>query len=159
MHYTITTPPASRAAERPNPIDDALIAEARGTLSAAVESLPLTTSLTRRTSQELFRAPMAALCGATRPRGVPIEKLIVAIKLAWGSLAGVRVRFGDTARTPSREPSLPASSRTSRTGSPSEPIEADCRVTFPGAAASGTTRPCRSPSRSFPTARRRASET
>ena len=97
MHYKITTPPASRAAERPNPIDDALIAEARGTLSAAVESLPLTTSLNRRTSQELFRAPMAALCGSTRPRGVPIEKLIVAIKLAWGSLTEVRVRFGETA--------------------------------------------------------------
>jgi hypothetical protein len=97
MHYTITTPPASRAADRPTPIDDALVAEARGTLSAAIESLPFAPSLTRRTSQEHFRAPMTALCGATRPHGVPIEKLIVAIKLAWGSLTDVRLRLGESA--------------------------------------------------------------
>lgn len=97
MHYTITTPPASRPAERPTPVDDALIAEARAALSGAVESFPFAASLNRRTSQALFGGPMAALCGAVRPRGVPIEKLIVAVKLAWGSLAEVRLRLGDSA--------------------------------------------------------------
>jgi hypothetical protein len=97
MHYTITTPPSSRPAERPTPIDDALVAEARSTLSDALGSLPFAASLNRRTSEAHFRAPMTALCGATYPRDVPIEKLIVAIKLAWGSLAEARLRLGESA--------------------------------------------------------------
>jgi hypothetical protein len=97
MHYTFTTPPASRAAERPTPIDDALVADARRRLSDAVATLPPTTLLNRRRMQALFAAPMLAFCAAHAPKGVPIEKLIIAIKLAWASMAEARLSFGDAA--------------------------------------------------------------
>jgi hypothetical protein len=97
MHYSITTPPASGAAERPIQIDDALIADARRALLLAVEGLPSTATLSQGASEAFFAAPMAALCDATRPRGVPVEKLIIALKLAWPNLAELRIRFGDGA--------------------------------------------------------------
>jgi hypothetical protein len=97
MHYTFTTPPASRAAERPTPIDDALVADARRLLSAAVASLPPATLLNRRGMQALFAAPLSVFCAAHASRGVPIEKLIIAIKLAWASMSEARLSFGDAA--------------------------------------------------------------
>jgi hypothetical protein len=97
MHYTFTTPPASRAAERPTPIDDALVADARRLLSGAVASLPRTSLVNRRGMQTLFAAPMTAFCAANAGKGVPIEKLIIAIKLAWASMAEARLSFGDSA--------------------------------------------------------------
>ena len=97
MYYTFTTPPASRAADRPPQIDEALVADARRALHAVVTNLPPAASLTRTASQALFALPMAALHAETRERGVPIEKLIVAIKLAWGSLPESRLRLGDGA--------------------------------------------------------------
>jgi hypothetical protein len=97
MHYTLTTPPASRAAERPTPIDDALVADARRLLADGVASLPPATVLDRLGMQALFAAPMMAFCAANAPRGVPIEKLIVAIKLAWASMTETRLSFGEAA--------------------------------------------------------------
>jgi hypothetical protein len=97
MHYTFTTPPASRAADRPTPIDDALVADARRLLSGAVASLPPATILTRRGMQALFAAPMMTLCTANASTNVPIEKLIVAVKLAWASMAEARLSLGDAA--------------------------------------------------------------
>jgi hypothetical protein len=97
MHYTFTTPPASRAAERPTPIDDALVADARRRLSDAMASLPPTILLNRRAMQALFAGPMMAFCATNAPRGVPIEKLIIAIKLAWASMAHARLNLGDAA--------------------------------------------------------------
>jgi hypothetical protein len=97
MHYTLTTPPASRAAERPTPIDDALVAETRRLLAGAVASLPPGTLPNRLGMQALFAAPMTTLCIASAPRGVPIEKLIVAIKLAWASMTEARLSFGEAA--------------------------------------------------------------
>jgi hypothetical protein len=97
MYYTITTPPASRAADRPPQIDEALVAEARSTLRAVFANIPPAATLSRSASQALFALPMAALHAETRGRGVPIEKLIIAIKLAWGSLPESRIRLGDGA--------------------------------------------------------------
>ena len=97
MYYTITTPPASRAADRPAQIDEALVAAARRTLQAVFVTLPPAATLSRSASQALFALPMARLHADTRARGVPIEKLIVAIKLAWGSLPESRLRLGDGA--------------------------------------------------------------
>jgi hypothetical protein len=94
MHYTFTTPPASRVAERPIPIDDALVAEARRQLMAAVRSLPPAVLINRRGMQALFAGPMAALCRTSAPT-VPIEKLIIAIKLAWASMSEARLSLGD----------------------------------------------------------------
>ena len=97
MYYTFITPPASRAADRPPQIDEALVADARRALQVVVANLPPAASLTRSASQALFARPMAALHADTRDRGVPIEKLIVAIKLAWSSLPESRLRLGDGA--------------------------------------------------------------
>jgi hypothetical protein len=97
MHYTFTTPPASRVAERPTPIDDALVADTRRLLTSVVASLPPGTMLNRRGMQALFTAPMMTLCAASAPKGVPIEKLIVAIKLAWASMTDARMSFGEAA--------------------------------------------------------------
>ena len=97
MQYSITTPPAFGAASRPNPIDDALIAEARRFLSAAVEALPRVSYLDHREARALFSGPMAALCVAAHQRGASIEHLIIAMKLAWGPLTEERQRFGESA--------------------------------------------------------------
>jgi hypothetical protein len=97
MHYTFTTPPASRAADRPTPIDDALVADARRLLTSAVASLSPATLPDRRGMQGLFAAPMTTLCTTNAPSGVPVEKLIVAIKLAWASMVEARLNFGDAA--------------------------------------------------------------
>jgi hypothetical protein len=97
MQYTYITPPASRAADRPSQVDDALVSDARHMLRDAVESLPFATGLNRGTSQVLFAGPMATLTAGARSRGVPIEKLIIAIKLAWASLPEIRPRLGETA--------------------------------------------------------------
>ena len=97
MHYTLTTPPASRAAERPTPIDDRLVADARRLLTGTVTSLPASALPDRQEMQLLFTAPMATFCAINAPNNVPIEKLIVAIKLAWASMAEARVGFGEAA--------------------------------------------------------------
>jgi hypothetical protein len=95
MHYTFTTPPASRVADRPTPIDDALVADTRRLLSSVVASLPRGTLLSRCEMQALFSAPMMTLCATSAPKEVPIEKLIIAIKLAWASMTEARLRFGE----------------------------------------------------------------
>lgn len=95
-HYTFTTPPDSRAAERPTPIDDALVADARRLLMAAMASRP-PNLLNRHGIQALFAMPMMTLCATTAPTGVPVEKLIVAIKLAWASMTEARLSLGDSA--------------------------------------------------------------
>jgi hypothetical protein len=97
MHYTLTTPPPSRAADRPTPIDDALVAEARRLLAVTVASLPTGAAVNRRAMETLFAVPMTALCAAGRPAGVPVEKLIIAIKLAWASMAEARLSLSDAA--------------------------------------------------------------
>jgi len=97
MHYSITTPPSSRPAERPTPIDDALVTEARRALSAGLASVPFSTSLNRHASEAHFRAPVSDLCRSCRARNIPIEKVIIAIKLAWGTLTEHRIRLGEMA--------------------------------------------------------------
>ena len=97
MHYTFTTPPASRAAERPTPIDDALVADARRLLAAALASRPPANLPNRRGMQALFALPMMTLCAAPVATGVPVEKLIVAVKLAWASMTDARLSLGDSA--------------------------------------------------------------
>ena len=97
MYYTLTTPPASRVADRPPQIDEALVMESRRVLLEVLLSLPPAAMLTREASQSRFAAPMLALRVHPQARDVPIEKLIIAIKLAWNSLAETRLRFGDGA--------------------------------------------------------------
>ncbi len=96
MQYSFMTPPAWRAADRPPQIDDALVVAGRrmllDTLGAAAGS-----GMSRRPERAAFAGPMAAFCAEPRRRGVPVEKLIVALKLAWASLPELRMEFGDAA--------------------------------------------------------------
>jgi hypothetical protein len=97
VQYTYVTPPASRAADRPTPVDDALVAAARCALVSAIETVPFPGSVSRRAYQALFARAIESLCVDSRRKAVPIEKLIVAIKLAWASVPEIRLRLGETA--------------------------------------------------------------
>jgi hypothetical protein len=96
MQYTFITPPASRAADRPPQIDDALIVAGRRMLLDAL-GVAADSGMSRRRGWAAIAAPMAAFCAEPRRRGVPVEKLIVALKLAWASLPELRMEFGDAA--------------------------------------------------------------
>ena len=95
MHYMLT-PPALRVADRPAPIDDALVADARRLLTSALAALPPLSRLGRHGARVAFAGPMAALCVSRAP-AVPVEKLIIAIKLAWASMIEARATLGDAA--------------------------------------------------------------
>lgn len=96
MQYTFVTPPASRAADRPPQIDDAWIVAGRRVLLDAVGDAGRRGGPVRRVSRTPFAAPMASFCDEARRAGVPVEKLIIALKLAWTSLPELRRAFGET---------------------------------------------------------------
>ena len=95
MQYTFITPPAWRAADRPSQIDDALVVAGRRML---LETLGAAGGgMSWRPGRAAFAGPMAVFCAEPRRHGVPVEKLIVALKLAWASLPELRMEFGDAA--------------------------------------------------------------
>lgn len=96
MQHTFNTPPASRAADRPPQIDDALVVAGRRMLLDAL-SATADRGISGRPGRAAFAGPMALFCDEPRRRGVPVEKLIVAMKLAWASLPELRMEFGDAA--------------------------------------------------------------
>jgi hypothetical protein len=97
MYQTFTPPSTARVADRPSQIDEGLVAEVRQALYATVQAMPFAASLTRQASQSLFAARMTTLSAGARARGVPVEKLIIAIKLAWAKLPGSRTQLGEGA--------------------------------------------------------------
>ncbi|MEO7712650.1 MAG: hypothetical protein ABIV10_07015 [Gemmatimonadaceae bacterium] len=97
MHHTPYTPEPSRPSYQSADVDDVLIAEARGALLSALADLPVATAFDQVAIQTRFSDAMTSLCLYARPRGVPIEKLIVAVKYAWATLGEPRVRFGEAA--------------------------------------------------------------
>ena len=97
MQYTFVTPPASRAADRPPQIDDAWIVAGRRVLLDAVGDALRRGGPVRRVSPTSFAGPMASFCDEARRTGVPVEKLIIALKLAWSSLPELRLAFGESA--------------------------------------------------------------
>lgn len=96
MEYTFTTPRASRASDRPAPVDDALIAAVRRVLHDAIGALPLPSNTHPYAHRELFASGVRTLCLDSRRAGVPVEKLIVALKQAWAATPELRIRFGET---------------------------------------------------------------
>lgn len=96
MQYTFVTPPASRAAD-PTQIDDALIVAGRRVLLDSVGDAIRRGDEVRRGIGTPFAAPMASFCDEARRAGVPVEKLIIALKLAWSSLPELRLAFGESA--------------------------------------------------------------
>lgn len=97
MQHTPYTPVASRAPVQTPDADDALIAEARRVLLAALVDLPVAPAYDPLALRSRFNAFMALLCMRVRARDVPIEKLLVAVKLAWATLGEPRARFGEAA--------------------------------------------------------------
>ena len=97
MQYTYVTPPASRAADRPPQIDDALIVAGRRVLLDSVGDAVRGGGQVRHVSRTPFAVPMDAFCHDARQAGVPVEKLIIALKLAWSSLPELRLAFGESA--------------------------------------------------------------
>ncbi|MCY7378111.1 MAG: hypothetical protein LH467_02080 [Gemmatimonadaceae bacterium] len=97
MHNTPYTPEPSRPSYQSADVDDVLLAEARGALLTVLVDLPVATAFDQVAIQTRFSGAMASLCLYARARGVPIEKLIVAVKYAWATLGEPRVRFGEAA--------------------------------------------------------------
>jgi hypothetical protein len=95
MHDGFITPPASRRAERPAPFDDALFVAALRVLHDTLDALPLTAGTHPRGHGEHFAGGVRALSVDCRRAGVPVEKLIIALKEAWASTPELRIRLGE----------------------------------------------------------------
>ena len=97
MQYTFVNPPAPRSADRPLQIDDALVVAGRRVLLDALSDAVRRGSQIRRMSRTPFAHAMVSFCDEARQAGVPVEKLIIALKLAWSSLPELRLTFGESA--------------------------------------------------------------
>lgn len=97
MHRTSHTPEPSRPPYRSAEVDDALLVEARRALLISLVDLEVATAFDQVAIQERFSGSMTSLCQFARARGVPVEKLLVAVKFAWATLGEPRVRFGEAA--------------------------------------------------------------
>lgn len=97
MHHTPYTPEPSRPSVQSADVDDLLLAEARGALLTVLVDLPVATAFDQVAIQTRFSRAMTSLCQYARARGVPIERLIVAVKYAWATLGEPRARYGEAA--------------------------------------------------------------
>jgi hypothetical protein len=97
MRFSHATPPAFPIHAPPRPIDETLVERARDLLADAVNRYPVPTMVDRDTRSGVFGAPMARLSADARLRHLPVEQLIVAIKLAWTRLPELRIQLGDVA--------------------------------------------------------------
>ena len=97
MHHSPHTPAVSRTPVQNLDADDELIAEARRVLLDALADLPVAPAYDPLALRTRFNGTMAPLCTYVRARDVPIEKLLVAVKLAWATLGEPRARFGEAA--------------------------------------------------------------
>jgi hypothetical protein len=93
MRFTYATPPAFKL----EPIDDALVREARRLLLEIVTCCPVSAMLDRDARSLAFAAPMAKLCVDARLLKLPVERLIIVIKQAWSSLGDARLQLGEAA--------------------------------------------------------------
>ena len=93
MRFTYATPPPFKL----EPIDDALVREARRLLIDVVTCCPVSAMLDRDARSIAFVAPMAKLCVDARLLKLPIERLIITIKQAWASLGDARLQLGEAA--------------------------------------------------------------
>lgn len=97
MHHTPYNPEPSRRSFQSADVDDVLVAEARSALLTVLDDLPVATAFDQEAIHARFSGTMASVCVSARSRGVPIEKLIIAVKHAWATLGEPRVRYGEAA--------------------------------------------------------------
>lgn len=93
MRYTYATPPAFPM----QPVDDALVREARRLLLEVVTCCPVSAMVDREVRGQAFAAPMAKLCVDARLLKLSVERLIITIKQAWTSLGEARLQLGEAA--------------------------------------------------------------
>jgi hypothetical protein len=77
--------------------DAALVEEAYVLLLDVVSRHPVAVLTDRESRSKAFATPMAMLSARARLRTQPIERLLIAVKLAWAILPEHRTRHGDAA--------------------------------------------------------------
>jgi hypothetical protein len=97
MRFSHATPPAFPRATPPHVIDETLVRRAHDLMADVVGRYPVSAMVDKETRSEVFGLPMARLCAEARLRNLPVERLIVAIKLAWQKLPERRLHLGDVA--------------------------------------------------------------
>jgi hypothetical protein len=95
MRASHGTPPAFPIDALPGLIDEALVRQAHELLEATVNRYPVALMMDKRLRNSVFGPPMATLCADARSRHLPIERVIVAIKLAWSGLPERRLQLDD----------------------------------------------------------------
>ena len=78
-------------------VDAALVEEAYALLLDVVNLHPVAVMVDKESRNDAFAAPMAALCARARLQEVPIERLLIAVKMAWAIVPVHRTRLGDVA--------------------------------------------------------------
>jgi hypothetical protein len=95
MRFSHATPPPIPIDALPRLVDEALVRKAHELLEVVVNRHPVAAMTSKGTRSEVFGPSMATLCAEARERHLPIERVIVAIKLAWARLPERRVQLGD----------------------------------------------------------------
>jgi hypothetical protein len=78
-------------------VDAGLVEDAYALLLDVVNLHPVAVMVDKDSRNGAFAAPMAALCARARLRKLPIERLLVAVKMAWAILPVHRTRLGNVA--------------------------------------------------------------
>jgi hypothetical protein len=97
MRFSHATPPAFPRATPPHLIDETLVLRARDLLADVVGRHPVSDMVDKETRSDVFGVSMARLCAEAQLRHLPVERLIVAIKVAWTKLPERRIHLGDAA--------------------------------------------------------------
>ena len=84
--------------DRAELVDVALVEEAYVLLLDAVSRHPVVLLADREARRQAFATPMARMSARARLRGLPIERLLIAVKMAWTFLPEHRTRSDDDAK-------------------------------------------------------------
>jgi hypothetical protein len=95
MRFSHATPPAFPISPLPALVDEALVRQAHDLLEDALNRHPVAVMTDKGSRNDVFGARMVALCADARLRDLPIERVIIAVKLAWTRLAERRTQFSD----------------------------------------------------------------
>jgi hypothetical protein len=95
MRFSHVTPASFPIDALPGLIDQALVRRAHELLENVVNRYPVAVMTEKATRGDVFGPSMTTLCAEARARQLPIERVIIAIKLAWASLPERRTQLGD----------------------------------------------------------------
>jgi hypothetical protein len=95
MRFSHVTPPAFPIDALSRLVDEALVRKAHELLADVVTRHPVAVMMDKELRGAVFGAPMATLCAEARERHLSIERVIIALKLAWTRLPERRTQLGD----------------------------------------------------------------